>query len=420
MSIFSKWFSNKGADSEAKAEPKKPQLSAADYCEQGQKMLNEGKLMQAMEYFQAAIELDKHFEKAYLLLSEVYEKQGKPDKAKAALYALLAVDPNNKKALGILQGEPPIGNDTQTDSPTTTMVQPTPSYHRPSSADYDLCIGSGRNRLYFKIVGYEAIVVGPNRKKGNDNYWEGFKEPEGNLSIPSEVDFQGNQYPVTTIGEDTFWRCYRIRTVTIPEPVKVIEAGAFHSCKNLISVSLPDSLVEIGDGAFSSCAFVSINIPSSVKKIGKEAFQYSKIGLLVIPNGVQCVDSSIFHYCESLTSIVIPSSVTHLTGYWSDYGLHSSFTMVMEGHPPTVSSMAERTKVEVPDGLLDEYRDAQYWQCCNLCEKSIMQTRKSWKIVGAILGIMGGGILIIFFARYVVAFVVGGLIVLSMLFGKKR
>ena len=420
MSIFSKWFSNKGADSAAKAEPKKPQLSAADYCEQGQKMLNEGKLMQAMEYFQAAIELDKHFEKAYLHLSKVYEKQGKPDKAKAALYALLAVDPNNKKALVILQGELPNGNVIQTDSPTTTIVQPIPSYHRPFSADYDLCVGSGRNRFYFRIVGYEAIVVGPNRKKGNDNYWEGFKEPEGELSIPSKVEFQGSQYPVTTIGEDAFWRCYRIRTVAISETVKVIEAGAFHSCKNLISVSLPDSLVEIGDGAFSSCAFVSINIPSSVKKIGKEAFKYSKIGLLVIPNGVQCVDSSIFHYCDSLTSIVIPPSVTHLTGYWSDYGLHESFTMIMEGHPPAVSSMAEGTKVEVPDRMMDEYRNAQYWQCCNLLEKTERRQILTWKIVGWVVGAITVGVLIGLYPRKVLPFVIGGGIVWIMYIRKKK
>ena len=59
--------------------------------------------MQAMEFFQAAIEEDKHFEKAYLLLSEVYEKQGKKDKAKAALYGQLAVDPNNDAVLKRLE-----------------------------------------------------------------------------------------------------------------------------------------------------------------------------------------------------------------------------------------------------------------------------------------------------------------------------
>jgi len=99
MSIFSKWFSNKEPESSTSDEPKKPRLSALEYCEHGQKSLDAGKFVEAMEYFQAAIEADKRFEKAYLLLATAYEKQGKEDKAKAALYGLLAVNPNNKNAL---------------------------------------------------------------------------------------------------------------------------------------------------------------------------------------------------------------------------------------------------------------------------------------------------------------------------------
>ena len=95
MSLFSKWFSNKDSESPTTAEMQKPQLSASDYCEQGQKSLDAGKYVEAMEYFQAAIEADKRFERAYLLLASAYEMQGKNDKAKSTLYALLAIDPNN-------------------------------------------------------------------------------------------------------------------------------------------------------------------------------------------------------------------------------------------------------------------------------------------------------------------------------------
>ena len=98
MSWLSNLFSkDEQQPSEASTAPK-PVAMAAEYCEHGQKSLDAGKYVEAMEFFQAAIEADKRFEKAYLLLSEVYEKQGKKDKAKATLYALLAVEPNNEKA----------------------------------------------------------------------------------------------------------------------------------------------------------------------------------------------------------------------------------------------------------------------------------------------------------------------------------
>ncbi len=46
-------------------------FSASDYCEAGKKAMEAGKNVEAMEYFQAAIDADKRFENAYILLSEV-------------------------------------------------------------------------------------------------------------------------------------------------------------------------------------------------------------------------------------------------------------------------------------------------------------------------------------------------------------
>ena len=87
------------------AEAYNTQYTTAEYCERGEKSLGQGKYVEAMEFFQAAIETDSHFEKAYLLLATAYERQGKIDKAKATLYGLLAIDPNNAEAKRRVQGE---------------------------------------------------------------------------------------------------------------------------------------------------------------------------------------------------------------------------------------------------------------------------------------------------------------------------
>lgn len=104
MSWLSNLFSKDEQQPSEASTPPKPMVTAADYCKQGQNSLDAGKYVEAMEYFQAAMETDKRFEIAYLLLSEVYEKQGKTDKAKATLYALLAVEPDNRKALDKING----------------------------------------------------------------------------------------------------------------------------------------------------------------------------------------------------------------------------------------------------------------------------------------------------------------------------
>ena len=97
MSSFSKWFSKDNLQRLESQKTGQTVFSATDYCERGQKSMDAGNHVEAMEYFQAAIDADSHFEKAYLLLAEVYQKQGRTDKAKSTLYALLALDPDNKK-----------------------------------------------------------------------------------------------------------------------------------------------------------------------------------------------------------------------------------------------------------------------------------------------------------------------------------
>ncbi|MBR1513844.1 MAG: leucine-rich repeat protein [Bacteroidales bacterium] len=392
MRVFSKWFSSKKTESPTSVEPKKPQLSAADYCERGQKSLDAGKYVEAMEYFQAAIEADKRFEKAYFLLATAYEKQGKADKAKAALYALLAVNPNNERAFRVVQGiisleeirlpdtqqtaihNQSLSNTTSSSStcPNNLFSHIVPIGHKSGSTDFDFYVDCGSNRLYMKIVGLNAEVVAPNGKKNNVFYhrWDGYKKPEGDLTIPSVVAFHGQQYDVSSIGEEAFKQCDSLQNIVIQNPVSIIKSRAFENCSRLCSVTLPDSLITIGISAFASCALVSIRIPTKVNIIHSEAFKSCKINHLVIPDCMDSIDASIVSNCYSLKSITIPASVTRLTGNWCGIFRNDEFIMIMEGHPPVVDSMAEGIKVEVPDNLLEEYRNVKYWQRCDLTMKS--------------------------------------------------
>lgn len=122
MSIFSKWFSNNTSQTAEAQNSNQPSVSAADYCEKGEKSLAAGRFVEAMEYFQAAIETDKRFEKAYLLLATSYEKQGAIDKAKASLYGLLAIDPNNNNALQQLNRI--MGNSEPNETKASIAIEP--------------------------------------------------------------------------------------------------------------------------------------------------------------------------------------------------------------------------------------------------------------------------------------------------------
>ena len=125
---------------------------------------------------------------------------------------------------------------------------------------------------------------------GSDSNYSGLTT----ATIPETVTNNGTTYSVTRIGDDAFYGCHTLTSVTIPNSVTSIEDYAFSGCYALTSVTIPNSVTSINDGAFLGCyALTSVTIPNSVTSIGRGAFEY----------------------CFSLTSITIPNSVTSIGSY---------------------------------------------------------------------------------------------------------
>lgn len=159
-------------------------------------------------------------------------------------------------------------------------------------------------------------------------------EIAGNIIIPDEVEFNGEKYMVTTIGERAFYMCKYMHSIEIPNSITSIEREAFYHCRItsiyipdtitslsdwvfghcgfLEEVRLPENLISIGENSFDSCfQLKTIEIPNSVVSIGKEAFWFC-IGLksITLPPSITIIREGTFDSCESLTSVVIPNSVT--------------------------------------------------------------------------------------------------------------
>ena len=143
---------------------------------------------------------------------------------------------------------------------------------------------------------------------------------------------------VTSIGENAFYDCSHLTSVTIGNSVTSIGDYAFGGCHDLTSVTIGNSVTSIGDYAFSECySLTSVTIGNSVTSIGDYAFPDSKWydnqpdGLFYAGKVLYCYKGTMpsntkidikegttqirgyaFQGCKGLTSVTIPNSVTNI------------------------------------------------------------------------------------------------------------
>ena len=176
----------------------------------------------------------------------------------------------------------------------------------------------------------------------------------GEVVIPDAVTYNDVSYSVTSIGNNAFYYCSGLTSITIPGSVTSIGSEAFYYCRSLTSVIIPDGVTSIGNAAFSGCTSLNtITLPANkltfngtyafgdqnniksvyikdLKKWLETSFEYGNNPLrsgaklylngdeltnLVVPDGTEIIMTAAFEGCQSLQTVTIPATVTNIDGY---------------------------------------------------------------------------------------------------------
>ena len=132
---------------------------------------------------------------------------------------------------------------------------------------------------------------------------------------------------------------------------------------------IPNSVTSIGDNAFYDCdGLTSVTIGNSVTSIGKQAFyNCSALTSVTIGNGVTSIGAYAFDGCSALTSVTIGNSVESI---W--YGAFANCPELLDVYcyaekvPSTKSdafdgSYPEYATLHVPDASIDSYKASAPW-----------------------------------------------------------
>ena len=112
---------------------------------------------------------------------------------------------------------------------------------------------------------HEGVTFSCKAKKGYVSI-TGFDTGAVNVTIPAQVLYEGQYYPVTTIDTYINGNNYSAERLVISEGIQTIESYSFAEFRKLKEVVIPNSIIEIGKKAFRNNAKTKFTLPNFIRE----------------------------------------------------------------------------------------------------------------------------------------------------------
>lgn len=228
-----------------------------------------------------------------------------------------------------------------------------------------------------------VAVYGLNKNVFNDKDKDTENDSPKKLEIPEKIKYDNGYYQITAtgssgkatiagdsstyqyywgnaskiilpdslmvIGDNSFAKAEKLKTVKIPSGVTAIGGEAF-SGTGLTKITIPPSVERIGRAAFWNCkSLKTVEFGKGLETIGKWAFQQSGITCALLPEGLLEIKQAAFSGCDALKKAAIPSTLEKLgAGVFSDCGVLKTLSVGRENQ----AYRAENNIIYSSDGTL--------------------------------------------------------------------
>ena len=145
---------------------------------------------------------------------------------------------------------------------------------------------------------------------GNAVALKKYKGKDAHVIVPEKL----GGYPVEVILDSAFANNSTLKSVVLPDGLKIIDKFSFSECPNLQTVIIPDSVSGIATGAFNVCGKLKdVQIPKGCTTLQTGVFfRCTSITDLALPATATIIPTQAFYRCSSLRSVSIPPTLTNI------------------------------------------------------------------------------------------------------------
>lgn len=158
------------------------------------------------------------------------------------------------------------------------------------------------NQVFCYNKKIRRIKRGRSWKKKSSGSKDKMSEPEEKPITFSSVNEYQTQNSLVYVFD------HKLKSIVIPEYVKVIKKCMFYGCDELVSVEIPSTVLEIQAHAFQGCRKlrrVTIREGSRLGKIGSYAFAgCASLSTISLPSSVVHIGIGAFAWCDSLEQLL--------------------------------------------------------------------------------------------------------------------